>query len=158
MCSRATKTLINCFLDYKLHSWLLLSAKQMMKCQNFRLVCSWLFPLELRDVFHSVQSTKLRLLHVRCLQPFLKKNGKTWSQVQHKHREGKMLWASISPAHNHFLKGESYHSSTVSPCAQTLWQHQASGVSFNVCSVQPRGGRPKLRSETCAHVYKRKRI
>lgn len=49
---------------------------------------------------------------------FLKKSGKGWSQVQYKHREGKMLRASIShqTARDHFLKGERYHSSTVSPC------------------------------------------
>lgn len=155
--------LINIFLDYKQHSWILFSAKQMMKCQNFRLICSWLFPLVLRYAFHTIQSTKLRLLHIRCLQLFLKKSGKGWSQLQHKHREGKMLWASISrqTAHNHFLKGERYHSSTVSPCAQILSQHQGepvvSWVSFNVySSVRPRSGHPKLSSETHAHVHKRK--
>lgn len=88
--------LINCLLDYKQHSWLLLSAKQMMKCQNFRLVCSWLFPFVLRYVFHTIQWTEMRLLHIRCLQLVSKKSGKGWSQVQHKHRECKMLWASIS--------------------------------------------------------------
>lgn len=59
-----------------------------------------------------------------------------------------------------FLKGERYHSSTVSPCAQILLQHQGdalvSGVSFNVCSVKPRHGCPKLCSERYACVYKRK--
>lgn len=87
---------INCLLDYKQHSWLLLSAKQRMKCQNFRLVCSWLFLFLLRYIFHTVQWTKLRLLHIRCLHLVSKKSGKGWSQVQHKHRESKMLWASIS--------------------------------------------------------------
>lgn len=131
--------LINCFLDYKQHSWVLPSAKQMMKCQNFRLIFSWLFPLVLRYVFHTIQSTKLRLLHIRCLQLFLKKIGKAWSQLQHKLSEGKMLRASIScqTAHNHFLKGKRYHSSTVSPCAQILSHHQGDAVASWVSSVEP---------------------